>query len=100
MPDLPASSANGFTYDSARLKQLATDALAYARDKGATAAEAEVSEGRGQNVTVRHGEVETIEYNRDKGAGVTVYIGQRRGHASTSDFSMQALRDEIGRAHV
>ena len=66
--------------------------LKYAREHGATACEAEVSEGLGQTVTVRQGEVETIEYNRDKSMGISVYIGQRRGHASTSDFSLKAVR--------
>ena len=54
---------------------------------GATAAETDVSQAVGQSVTVRRGEVETVAYNRDKGIGVTVYLGQRRGHASTADFS-------------
>ncbi len=72
--------------------------LAYAKQRGATAASAEVSEGFGQAVTVRHGEVETIEYNRDKGLGITVYIGQQRGNASTSDFSPQAIRDTVDAA--
>ena len=47
---------------------------------------------------MRRGEVETIEYNRDKGIGVTVYVGQQRGHASSSDFSAQALRDTVDAA--
>jgi PmbA protein len=47
---------------------------------------------------VRRGEVETIEYNRDKGIGVTVYVGQKRGHASSSDFSPQAVRDTVDAA--
>ncbi len=89
---------NGFTHDSDKLRSLARDALAYARERGATAAEAEVSEGCGQTVTVRCGEVETIEYNRDKGIGVSVYLGQQRGHASTSDFSPKALRDTVDAA--
>ena len=88
----------GFSHNSERLQSLTRDALDYARHKGATAAEAEVSEGYGQTVTVRHGEVETIEYNRDKGIGVTVYLGQQRGHASTSDFSPKALRDTVDAA--
>jgi PmbA protein len=46
-------------------------------------------------VTVRRGAVETIEYNRDKGVGVTVYIDQRRGHASTSDFAPKAVRETV-----
>jgi PmbA protein len=89
---IAAGQANQFAYDSARLKQLAADVLRYALEQGATSCETEVSEGVGQTVTVRRGEVETIEYNRDKGIGVTVYIGKRRGHASTSDFSDQAVR--------
>jgi PmbA protein len=77
------------------LQRIALDVLAHARDGGATAAETEVSEGFGQSVSVRRGEVENIEYNRDKGVGVTVYIGHRRGHASTSDFSPEAVRDTV-----
>jgi PmbA protein len=57
-----------------------------------------VSDGFGQAVTVRQGEVETIEYNRDKGLGISVYIGQQRGSASTSDFSPQAVRDTVDAA--
>ncbi len=88
----------GFSYDSDRLQSLTRDALDYAKQKGATAAEAEVSEGYGQSVSVRHGEVENIEYNRDKGIDVTVYLGKQRGHASTSDFSPKALRDTVDAA--
>jgi PmbA protein len=47
---------------------------------------------------VRKGEIETIEYNKDKGASVTVYIGQRRGHASTSDLSDAALKSTVEKA--
>ncbi len=57
-----------------------------------------MSVGFGQSVTVRHGEVETIEYNRDKGLSVTVYLGQQRGNASTSDFTPQAVRDTVDAA--
>jgi PmbA protein len=87
-----------FTHSDAKLKALAADVLAHASARGATAADTEVSEGFGQTVTVRQGEVETIEYTRDKGIGVTVYIGQRRGHASTSDFSPQAVKDTVDAA--
>ena len=65
---------------------------------GATAAETDVSQAVGQSVTVRKGEVETIAYNRDKGIGVTVYLGQRRGHASTADFSDDAIRATVDKA--
>ena len=87
-----------FSHSADQLRQLARDVLDHAVKRGASAAEAEVSEGTGQTVTVRQGEVETIEYNRDKGIGVTVYIGRQRGHASTTDFSPQALRDTVDAA--
>ncbi|MBM3358673.1 MAG: metalloprotease PmbA [Betaproteobacteria bacterium] len=87
-----------FTYAPEKLKQLAREVLDYAGGRGATAAEAEVSEGFGQTVTVRRGEIETIEYNRDKSIGVTVYIGKQRGHASTTDFSARAMRDTVDAA--
>jgi PmbA protein len=87
-----------FSHGPDQLRQIARDVLEYAAKRGAGAAETEVSEGSGQSVTVRQGEVETIEYNRDKGMGVTVYIGQQRGHASTTDFSPQAVRDTVDAA--
>ena len=84
-----------FSYPFATLQQLAEDVLKHARDKGATACEVDVSEGFGQSVGVRCNEVETIEFNRDKGIGITVYAGQSKGYASTSDFSPQALRETV-----
>ena len=84
-----------FSYSADRLRELAQSVLDHAKSHGATSAETEVSEGFGQTVTVRRGEVETIEYNRDKGIGVTVYVGQKRGHASSSDFSEQAVKDTV-----
>jgi PmbA protein len=87
-----------FSHSIDTLKQITEDILAQARKAGATACEAEVNQGFGQNVTVRLGEVETIEYNRDKGLGVTVYFGHKRGHASTSDFSPEAIRDTVAAA--
>jgi PmbA protein len=87
-----------FSYTDDKLRQIAQDVLDHARQRGASAAEIEVSEGFGQTVTVRRGEVETIEYNRDKGIGVTIYVGRQRGHASSSDFSPQAVRDTVDAA--
>jgi PmbA protein len=84
-----------FSNSFSTLQALAADALAYARKKGATASAVDVSEGFGQSVTVRRGEVETIEHNRDKGLGVSVYVGQCSGYASTSDFSSRALRETV-----
>lgn len=84
-----------FSNDFSTLQQLAQDVLKYGQQKGASACEVDISEGFGQSVGVRCGEVETIEYNRDKGIGVTVYVGQRRGYASTSDFSVIALQQTV-----
>src|SRR3990167_8701449 len=87
-----------FSNSADNLRNIAQDMLAYAKQRGASAACADVSEGFGQAITVRQGEVETIEYNRDKGLAITVYIGQQRGNASTSDFSPQAVRDTVDAA--
>ena len=91
-----------FTYTAAQLEDFARSILDHARRLGASACECDVSEGRGLSVTVRKGQVETIEHNRDKGIGVTVYVGERprarRGHASTSDFSPAALEQTVAAA--
>src|SRR5438552_11290589 len=88
-------SASRFAHDLDALKTIASDALAHAREKGASACEAEASDGYGQTVTVRKGEVETIEYNRDKSLSVTVYLGKQKGYASTADFAPRAIRDTV-----
>ena len=84
-----------FTHTQDQMKEFAAQALAHARRLGASACECDVSEGYGLSVTVRKGAVDTIEHNRDKSLGVTLYLGDRpqarRGHASTSDFSAAAL---------
>ena len=87
-----------FSYSLSQLQEMSADVLRRAKDAGASAAEAEVSLGFGQNVSVRMGETETIEYNRDKGVSVTVYFGQQKGHASTSDLSPQAIQDTVAAA--
>ncbi len=84
-----------FSHDSETLKSIAADALAHALVKGASACEAEVADGYGQTVTVRMGEVETIEYNRDKSLSVSVYLGKQKGYASTADLAARAIRDTV-----
>ena len=86
----PAASHN--------LRDLAAFTLERAKALGATAADVEISTSVGQNVTVRLGEVETIEHNRDKGLGVTVYLGQQRGNASTTDLSRDAIERTVSAA--
>jgi PmbA protein len=79
----------------AELETLVRLVLDESKSCGASAAEAGVSLEAGLSVTVRLGEVETLEYHRDRGVGVTVYFGQRKGSASTSDFAPQALRETV-----
>ena len=85
----------GFSYSREVFEQMIEDTLAEAKSLGATDAAAEVSEGCGLSVSVRLGELENVERNRDKSLGVTVFAGQRRGSASTSDFSLAALRQTV-----
>ena len=91
--------ASRFTHSPDRLRELAQSVCDTARRLGASACECEVSEGYGLTVTVRKGAVDTIEHNRDKGIGLTVYSGERpqarRGHASTSDFSAAAIAQTV-----
>ena len=68
------------------------------RAAGASQAEADASLQRGLTVTVRLGEVETIEYHRDRGLSVTVYFGQAKGSASTADLRPQAVRETVEKA--
>ena len=88
-----------FHFSKDRLRELAHEALAHARQLGATEALAEVSESNGLSVSTRKMQVETIEHTRDKGLAVSVYLGQRRGHASTSDFSLPAIRQAVEAAY-
>jgi PmbA protein len=88
-------SDSRFTYSLDELRTMVEGVLRIARAQGATEAEADVSEGYGQSVTVRRGEVETIEYNRDKGLSLTVYVGKQRGSASSSDLTPKAIEDTV-----
>lgn len=90
---------SGFSYSRATFEGLVDQALDHARKLGASAAGAEVSEGCGLSVSVRQGELENVERNRDKSLGVTVYLGQRRGNASTSDFSPSAIEQTVQAAY-
>ncbi len=94
-----ARNAQGFAYRQEQFQQIVEDTLALARSLGASDSGAEVSEGVGLSVSVRKGELENVERNRDKSLGVSVYLGQRRGNASTSDFSAAALRQTVQAAY-
>ncbi len=88
-----------FIHTQDQLQQIAKDVLRYAKEKGATSAAVGVSDGNGLTVSVRKGEIETIERNQDKAVGITIYIGQRRGNATSSDFSESALRATVEAAY-
>lgn len=93
---------HGFSCERGELESLAQSALERARRAGASGCDCEVSEGYGLTVTVRKGQPDTIEHNRDRAIGVSVYFGERprlrRGHASTSDFSRAALEQTVDAA--
>ena len=72
--------------------------LAEARKQGATACEVAVSVEQGLSTTVRQREVETVEFNRDQGFGITLYVGQRKGSASTSATGEAAIRETVAAA--
>jgi len=93
------AARNGFAYSREQFQQIVEDVLGMARDLGTSDAGVEVSEGSGISVSVRKGEVEHVERNRDKSVGVSVYLGQRRGNASTSDFSSAALAQTVRAAY-
>nr|WP_315479869.1 metalloprotease PmbA [uncultured Rhodoferax sp.] len=99
-PSLKAKPADsGFAYTRDFFESRVDAALAQAKKLGATDAGAEVSEGCGLSVSVRNGELENVERNRDKSLGVTVYVGNRRGNASTSDFSDAAIEQTVRAAY-
>src|ERR1700761_9527224 len=82
----------------ADLETIIERALEEARSRGASQAEAAVSHDTGLSVGVRLGEVETLEHQRDRSMGVTVFFGTRKGSASTADFSLDAVRATVAKA--
>ncbi len=80
------------------LRDIVAFALQEARTAGASQAEADVSLQQGLNVTVRLGEVETIEYQRDRALGITVYFNGAKGSASSADLRPDAVRAMVAKA--
>ena len=81
-----------------RLAELAQDVIARARAAGASQAEVAASVEVGLSVNVRLGEVETVEHTRDRGFGLTVYFGQRKGSASTADLNPESIQATLEQA--
>ena len=77
------------------LKNRVQDVLNEAKKQGATAAKASLSVGKGLSVNARLGDVETIEHDCNQGLGLTVYIGQRKGSASSTDLSLKSIKDTV-----
>jgi len=94
-----ATTAQGFAYSREQFQTLVEDVLQHARSLGASEAAVEVSEGSGLSVSVRKGSLENVERNRDKSLGVTLFVGQRRGNASSSDFSRSAVEQTVRAAY-
>src|SRR6266478_4722511 len=94
---MPVSS-NTVRLTEEDLESIIERALEEARTRGASQAEAAVSQDTGLSVGVRLGEVETLEHQRGRGMGITVYFGQRKGSASTADFSLDAVRATVAKA--
>ncbi len=80
------------------VKEAVSEVLEHAKSLGATAAEAAMSSTAGLSVSTRLGEVETIEFNQDGGLGISVYVGNKKGSASTADLSPKALRSVVEKA--
>ena len=80
------------------LQDVVSFALEEARRQGASQYEIDASLSQGLGTTVRLGEVDTIEYQRDRGLAVTVYFGKRKGSASTADLGRQAVRATVEKA--
>ena len=80
------------------LQQQVEQIIAEAARQGASACEVAVSLEQGLSTTVRQGEVETVEFNRDQGFGITLYVGQRKGSASTSATGSEAIRETVAAA--
>ena len=95
----PERNATGFAYAREQFQGMVEEVLAQARALGASDTGVEVSEGVGLSVSVRMGEVEQVERNRDKSIGVSIYLGQRRGNASSSDFSPAAVAQTVRAAY-
>lgn len=78
-----------------QLKNIIQDLLDEAKKQGASAAEAGLSQENGLSVNARLGDVETIEHHCDQGLGITVFFGQRKGSASTSDLSSASIKETV-----
>ncbi|WP_347251359.1 metalloprotease PmbA [Legionella sp.] len=99
MRTLPENNNRVVTKSTKNLAELMQDVLARARAKGATDAMVSVNHDSGYSVDVRMGEVETVAFSEDKGVSLVVYIGHRKGGASSTDTSSAALDTLVNAAY-
>ncbi|SDT92203.1 metalloprotease PmbA [Halopseudomonas salegens] len=98
MSQNPTSPSQSPEQLRSELEQRVDFILQEASKQGASACEVGVSHNTGLSVGVRQGEVETVEFNRDQGFAISLYVGQRKGSASTSDTSDEAIRTTVSAA--
>src|SRR5512139_3325987 len=98
MAQLTPASSNQLSHSQQDLQELVALAIDEARKLGATESEVGISVDTGLSVTVRLGEVETLEYQRDRGMGITVYVGRKKGSATTGDLSWRAIAETVHKA--
>lgn len=72
--------------------------LQYAKQLGASEVETSISKAQGFSVTVRLGEVDTIEHDQDKGLAINVYFGKRLGSTSTNDLAQKSIKLAVEKA--
>ncbi|MCZ6803680.1 MAG: metalloprotease PmbA [Proteobacteria bacterium] len=92
---MEAISTTALSDNRDELSRIIDSVLTQAKEMGADAAEADIGAGAGLSANVRKGEIDKLEYERDKGLGITVYINGQKGNASTSDFSEIALKESV-----
>ncbi len=94
----PDSAESGFSFSPKFFEDMVDFSISHAKKLGASDAAAQASEASGLSVSVRKGDLENVERNRDKSLSISVYVGQRRGAASTSDFSPRAIEQTVAAA--
>ena len=92
---MDAISTSTLSDNREELTRIIESVLTQAKEMGASAAEADVGTGSGLSANVRKGEIDKLEYERDKGLGITVYIDGQKGNSSTSDFSEGAIKKSV-----
>ena len=95
LPPTKSLGMNDIQAVEANLKELVSDILAQAKALGASGAQVSANKELGLSTTVRMGTIDTVEFNRDNGIHITVYFGQSKGLASTTDTSREATRQTL-----